>query len=53
MTCRKFGLGPEKPCYEEAWWLADQLKLDVFSADEVEPGWWRTSLWVEVRGDQR
>ena len=47
-----FGLGPEKPGYEENWTLGG-LKLDVFAADEVEPGWWRTVLWVEVGGRGR
>ena len=46
-TCRSFGLGPEKPSYEEAWTLGG-LKLDVFSADEVEAGWWRLPLWIQV-----
>ena len=47
-TCRTFGVGPERPSYEEAW-TTGGLKLDVFSADEVEPGWWRLPLWIQVR----
>lgn len=41
-----FGVGPERPSYEEAW-TTGGLKLDVFSADEVEPGWWRLPLWIQ------